>query len=247
MGEIKVLYEDEDLVAISKPAGVVVHHDAQHQSGTVADWFLEYYPRGKDIGDPDRPGVVHRLDRDTSGALLLAKTVEAYSYLKKLFQEGKIKKTYLALVVGSPKNDNGVIDAPIARSTKHFERRVVGGKQGRAREAITEYKVLERFRLSGDRISGNDECTLLEVSPKTGRTHQIRSHLAFIGHPVACDRLYGGKRYACHERAEGQPLARQFLHASMLEFTLPSGSHLRIEDELPADLEGALAELREKK
>ncbi len=237
MSDIRVLFEDKDIVALSKPAGVVVHHDAAHAEGTLVDWFLARYPDSQNVGDPLRPGVVHRLDKDTSGVLLFAKTNTAYHHLKKLFEEGNIKKTYIALVVGSPKNDSGAINAPIARSTKHFEKRVVGGKQGREREAVTDWKVRERLVPSSSR----DSYTVLEVRPRTGRTHQIRSHLAYIGYPVACDKLYGGKRYMCPPG-----LTRQFLHASTLEFSLPSGAHLSVEAGLPQDLEQALKELRLK-
>lgn len=257
MQKIEILYEDENIVAINKPAGIVVHHDAQHTSGTIVDWLLEKYPEIRDVGEGighrmsnghamSRAGIVHRLDKDTSGILLVAKNQRAHEYLKKLFQSGGITKKYFALVVGNMKNDSGVIDAPIARSTKHFEKRVVGGKQGRSREAVTEYKVLERF--SGNSVSLETEFpsggyTLLEVSPKTGRTHQIRSHMAHIGHPVACDKLYGGKRYACPPSASWRT-ARQFLHAHSLAFQNLDGTHLEIEAPLADDLERVLASLR---
>src|SRR3989338_2331189 len=229
MEEPKIIYEDSDVLALSKPAGMGVHHDAQHTSGTVVDWLLEKYPEINNVRDVGRPGIVHRLDKDTSGVLLVAKNQRAYEYLKKLFQDGGITKKYFALVVGNIKNDSGIIDAPIARSTKHFEKRVVGGKQGRSREAVTEYKVLER--LAG--------YTYIEASPKTGRTHQIRSHLAHIGHPVACDKLYGGKLYQCPAN-----LARQFLHAHSLSFAGLDGAKYEIEAPLAEDLSSALESLR---
>ena len=228
MEEPKIIYEDSDVLALSKPAGMVVHHDAQHTSGTVVDWLLEKYPEINNVRDVERPGIVHRLDKDTSGVLLVAKNQRAYEYLKKLFQDGGITKKYFALVVGNIKNDSGIIDAPIARSTKHFEKRVVGGKQGRSREAVTEYKVLER--LAG--------YTYIEASPKTGRTHQIRSHLAHIGHPVVCDKLYGGKLYQCPAG-----LTRQFLHAHSLSFCTLDGTRLEIEAPMPDDLSRALKQL----
>src|SRR3989338_1862192 len=199
MEEPKIIYEDSNVLALSKPAGMVVRH-----------------------------GIVHRLDKDTSGVLLVAKNQRAYEYLKKLFQDGGITKKYFALVVGNIKNDSGIIDAPIARSTKHFEKRVVGEKQGRSREAVTEYKVLER--LAG--------YTYIEASPKTGRTHQIRSHLAHIGHPVVCDKLYCGKLYQCPAG-----LTRQFLHAHSLSFCTLDGTRLEIEAPMPDDLSRALKQL----
>jgi len=228
MEEPKIIYEDSNVLALSKPAGMVVHHDAQHTSGTVVDWLLEKYPEINNVRDVERPGIVHRLDKDTSGVLLVAKNQRAYEYLKKLFQDGGITKKYFALVVGNIKNDSGIINAPIARSTKHFEKRVVGGKQGRAREAVTGYRVLER--LAG--------YTYIEASPKTGRTHQIRSHLAHIGHPVVCDKLYGGKLYQCPAG-----LTRQFLHAHSLSFAGLDGTKLEIEAPMPDDLSRALKQL----
>ena len=233
MAEFPILYEDGDIVAISKPAGVVVHPDHQYKEGTVVDWMLRRYPGIESVGEnATRPGVVHRLDKDTSGVLVLVKTEAAHRFLKEAFQKGEIQKTYLALVLGRVREEHGVIDAPIARSTKHFEKRVVGGKQGREREAITEYRVCERF---------GEVYTFLEVHPRTGRTHQIRSHLAFLGNPVVCDKLYSGKRYVCPHGLE-----RQFLHASSLELTLPSGGRVRIEADLPPDLDHCLKELRTK-
>ncbi len=234
MLEIKVLFKNKDILVIEKPAGMVVHHDARHKSETVVDWLLENYPDVESVGeDPERPGIVHRLDKDTSGVLIIARNQKSFLHLKKLFQTGGVRKIYNALVVGNVKNDSGIINASIARSTKHFEKRVVGGKQGRAREAITEYKVAGRIKLSGG------EFTLLEVRPRTGRTHQIRSHLAHLGHPVVCDNLYGGKRFVCPVG-----LGRQFLHASSVEFVGLSGKKIYIKASLPKDLRDAIKQLR---
>lgn len=230
MVNIAVLYEDKDIIVLEKPAGMVVYHDVQHQSGTIIDWLFERYPDIHSVGDdPGRPGIVHRLDKDTSGVLVVARNQNSFQRLKKLFQTRDIQKTYSALVVGNIKNESGIIDTPIARSTKYFARRVVGGKQGRAREAITEYRVRERFK----------EYTLLDVFPKTGRTHQIRSHLAHIGHPIACDTLYGGKKFMCPAGVE-----RQFLHASSVEFVGPSGARMHFGAPLSEDLVDALNQLR---
>ncbi|MEK7649760.1 MAG: RluA family pseudouridine synthase [Patescibacteria group bacterium] len=230
MEEPKVIYEDDDVLALDKPAGIVVHHDATHTSGTVVDWLLENRPEVKGVGEsPDRPGIVHRLDKDTSGVLLVAKNQDAFLYIKKLFQSGGIEKKYQTLVIGEMKDESGIVNEPIARSTKNFQKRVVGGGQGRSREAITHYHVLERL----------PDYTLVEASPKTGRTHQIRSHLAHIGYPVACDKLYGGKRYICPTG-----LGRQFLHAYSLIFDAPSGKKLELVSPLPKDLADALRVLR---
>ena len=235
MQEPTVLYENDDFLALAKPAGVVVHHDRKHTSGTIVDWLLENTKVGHTMSN-FRDGIVHRLDKDTSGVLLVVKTQAAHEYLKDLFQKGKIIKTYRALVAGIIKNDTGFIDAPLARSTKHFEKRVVGGRQGRSREARTGYRVLERFS-RGDPISAY---TYIEAFPKTGRTHQIRSHMAHLGHPVACDALYGGKKFACPPGLE-----RQFLHAYSLSFLGPDGARYEIEAPLPLDLEEALKRLRQ--
>ncbi|OGF86678.1 hypothetical protein A3B19_00310 [Candidatus Giovannonibacteria bacterium RIFCSPLOWO2_01_FULL_46_32] len=202
---LEIIYEDENLVALNKPAGVNF------------DWALE---ERKDLK------VVHRLDKDTSGVILFAKNERAAEQLKKLFQSREIKKTYLALVAGNIKNNSGVIDLPIGRSKKTPLKRVaVGEKRGKIREAITEYKVLKKIK----------DFTLVEASPKTGRTHQIRSHFAAIGHPVVCDKLYAGKKFICPGG-----ISRQFLHASGIEFTLPKGGRLKLEADLPEDLKKTL-------
>jgi len=209
-GRISVLYEDEDLVALDKPAGALF------------DWALAARPELL---------PVHRLDRDTSGLILYAKNAETQEYLRRLFQKNEIKKTYLALVVGDVKRHRGIIELAIGRSTKSPLKRVaVGAKRGKIRAAITEYKVLKRF----------PGLTLVEAYPKTGRTHQIRSHFAAIGHPVVCDKLYAGKKLICPGA-----LSRQFLHAAAVELTLPSGARLRLEAELPEDLAITLERLTE--
>jgi len=205
---MNIIYEDKDLVALNKPAGVDF------------DWAL---------AEKSELLPVHRLDKDTSGVILFAKNEKAAEYLKKLFQSREIKKTYLTLVVGEIKDKEGKIELTIGRSKKTPLKRVaIGEKRGKIREAVTEYKVLKRL----------EEFTLVEVYPKTGRTHQIRSHFAAIGHPVVCDKLYAGKRFACPAG-----LSRQFLHAFSLELTLPSGTRTRLEAELPVDLEKVLQKL----
>lgn len=202
---MEIIYEDPDVIALNKPAGVNF------------DWALK-----------ERPELipVHRLDKDTSGVILFAKNEQAAEYLKKLFQAREIKKTYLALVVGEIKDKEGKIELAIGRSKKTPLKRVaIGEKRGKIREAVTEYKVLKRF----------EGFTLVEACPKTGRTHQIRSHFAAIGHPVVCDRLYGGKRPVCPFG-----LSRQFLHAFSVEFNLPNGTRMRLEAEMPEDLKSVL-------
>ena len=191
--------------------------DARSAESTVLTKIKKTYPEAE---------LAHRLDKDTSGLLLVAKNSASYEFLKSLFKERRIKKTYVALVSGVISKDEGVISLAIARSKKDFRKRVAIPRvvEG-ARPAETHFKVLNRFK----------EYTLLEVFPKTGRTHQIRSHLASIGHPVACDELYGGKKYKCPVG-----LSRQFLHASGLEFVAEDGKRINLEAELPNDLKKAL-------
>ncbi|MDO8523064.1 MAG: RluA family pseudouridine synthase [bacterium] len=214
--QLEIIYEDDNLAAVNKPCGVIF------------DWALG-----------QRPDFlpVHRLDKDTSGIILFAKNIETQEYLRKLFQNHEIKKTYLTLVVGEVKDREGKIDLAIGRSKKTPLKRVaIGEQRGKIREAVTEYRVIKRFddstRLNVKAFGG---LTLVEAYPKTGRTHQIRSHFAAIGHPVVCDKLYAGKKFICPAG-----LTRQFLHAAAIEFTLQSGSRLRLEADLPEDLEAVL-------
>ncbi len=212
---MNIIYEDKDLIALNKPAGVNF------------DWALEERPASP-AGGPELLAV-HRLDKDTSGVILFAKNEKTQEYLRGLFQSREIKKTYLALVVGEMKQKEGKIELSIGRSKKTPLKRVaIGEKRGTIREAVTEYKVLKKF----------DGFTLVEARPKTGRTHQIRSHFAAIGYPVVCDKLYAGKRFVCP-----LGLSRQFLHAFSLELTLSSGTRTRLEAELPVDLRKVLQNL----
>lgn len=229
MEKIKIIYEDENILAVNKPAGLLAHpvSISKIHDSSLVDWLLEKYPEIKKVGeDPERPGIVHRLDKDTSGVLLVAKNQKAFEYLKKQFQDRKIKKKYIALVDGKVKNNEGIIDLPIAKSKSDFRKKTSVGKMiGKEREAVTEYKVVKRF----------EKFTLVEAYPKTGRTHQIRVHLKAIGHPVVCDKLYGPKKQVCPFG-----LTRQFLHANALDFNLPDGSRIQLEADLPRDLQNAL-------
>lgn len=187
---MKILYEDKDILAIDKQAGISVHGDGRNYVETLADLILKEYPEMKNVGEPMeievngemkkiyRPGIVHRLDKDTSGVLLLARNQNAYEFLKKQFQNREIKKTYITLVSGYMKNDTGTIDASIGRSPSDPRKRIASrGKSGKLRDAVTEYKVLERIEIDGEKY------TWVEVYPKTGRTHQIRVHMKFLNHP----------------------------------------------------------------
>lgn len=236
--DIKILYEDTDVLALNKPAGIAVHADGKSAVPTLADWLLEKYPSIREVGEPwtspngvviYRPGIVHRLDRDTSGVLVVAKNPESFASLKKQFQERLAKKTYRAFVYGIVKNDMGTIDKPIGRSTSDFRKwSAEFGARGELREAVTEYKVLERGK----------DATYIEVYPKTGRTHQIRVHLKSIGHSVVCDALYAPKQKCI------LGFSRTALHAFSLEVVSPSSKPLRFEAPLPEDFLRAAAELK---
>ena len=250
--KLSIIYQDNDIVVVNKPAGMAVHKGVAEKGETLADWLIEKFPEMKKVGDePElRPGIVHRLDKDTSGVLVAARNQKSFEFLKNQFQKREVVKKYLALVEGELKNNlptgqagNGVIDLPIGRSRSDFRKKLVSDNaKGVSREAITEYKVLERFGSVRHSMSNTGRpYTLVEAYPKTGRTHQIRVHFKAVGHPIVCDSLYGGKRMTCPFG-----LARHFLHANFLEFVSPSGAKLKLEADLPEDLEKVLAGLRKK-
>lgn len=259
--EPRFIYEDKNIIVVNKPAGMVVHPPSQTRSvlvgePTLVDWLVKYYPEIKNVGeDKTRPGIVHRLDKDTSGIMIIAKNQPTFEYLKKQFQERKVKKIYLSLVVGELNplagGKKGIIDLPIGRSKSSPTKRLASSKaRGKLREALTEYKVLESFDIGCQKSPTSDvgKYTLVETYPKTGRTHQIRVHFKAIGHPIVCDKLYGGKL----ARQLAEPvcpfgLNRHFLHAYSLELTLPDGSRSRFEADLADDLEKVLKELRKIK
>ena len=218
---LAILYEDEDLVAVDKPAGMVVHAGAGIHSGTLVNALLHRFEALSGVGGPLRPGIVHRLDRYTSGVLLVAKNDAAHRQLAAQFSARRVEKVYLALVHGRVLLESGRIERPIARDPVHRTRMTARLAEGRA--AWSEYRVLRRFA----------RFTFLEVRIGTGRTHQIRVHLASIGHPVAGDALYGAPA-----RIEGMPpLGRYFLHAHRIRFRRPStGMELVVEAPLPAAL-----------
>ncbi len=226
---IPVVFENEHLLVISKPAGIQMHPAGRDTVGTVANWVAANRPEMMDIGsDPLRPGIVHRLDRNTSGVVVLAKTEEAFGILQDLFRDRKTEKTYLALVVGHVRETTGSIDFPLAQRTGTLRRQAVRDPDtfsGEMKEAHTEYRLQKR-------CAADD---LLEVFPKTGRTHQIRIHLAAIGHPVLGDNLYGGRRM----RKIGMP-DRQLLHAWRIAFPF-QGEAVTFESPLPSDFTDFLA------
>lgn len=224
---LDVIFENEDVVVVNKPAGMVAHPAAGHSAGTLIHAVLGHAPEIEGVGGELRPGLVHRLDKDTSGLILLAKNERSQRYLQAQFQNREVEKTYIALVDGHPPTSIGRIEAPIGRDPRERKRMaVVSAAKGRA--AVSEYRLVEKFA----------HHSLLEVSPHTGRTHQIRVHLAFIGCPVAGDRVYG-------RRTPSVPLSRHFLHAACLRLHLPGETEPRtFEAPLPSELAQTLDGLR---
>jgi 23S rRNA pseudouridine1911/1915/1917 synthase len=220
---LRIVFEDSDLLVVDKKAGLAVHPSPGHASHTLVNAVLAQCPELSGIGGEGRPGIVHRLDKDTSGLIIVAKNDAAHLSLARQLKERRIEKTYIALVEGRVEPREGVIDSPLGRHPVHRKKQAVVTN---GREARTRYKVLRLV----------DGYTLVEVHPETGRTHQIRVHFASIGHPIAADVLYG--------RAGAPPLARQFLHASKLAFTHPcTGERMELEAPLAADLAAALGAL----
>ncbi len=222
---LEILYQDADVVAINKPAGMVVHSGAGHDSGTLVNALLHHFEHLSNVNGDERPGIVHRLDKDTSGVLLVARTDEAHRLLAAQFQDREVEKIYLAVVHGKLRHMQGRITTPINRDPVRRTR--MTAKIGTGRNALTEYTVLEEF----------ERFTLLQVRIGTGRTHQIRVHLSSIGHPVAGDRLYG---------APVQPgLVRFLLHAHRVRFRSPSTEEwITVESPLPVDFREAVERYR---
>lgn len=219
--DIKIIYEDKYIIAVSKPPGMVVHPAPGNRDNTLLNAVL-YYNDKTGSGSNVRAGIVHRLDKDTSGIILIAKDFCTHERLSLLFKERKIKKTYIALVLGRFREKTGVISIPISRSRKNRKMMDVSAS---GRQSETEFQVLKTF----------SSCSLLEVCPRTGRTHQIRVHFSHIGHPVIGDRLYGNKESELLARNLG--IKRHFLHASEITFIHPfTGDKIEIRDEIPEDL-----------
>ena len=244
---ISLIYETKDFIAVDKPAGLLVHSVPKANSKfqipnseepTLVDWVLEKYPEVKNVGDePEiRPGIVHRLDRDTSGVILIARNQEFFEYLKNLFKTHQIKKTYLALVWGKLEPKFGEIKIPIGIKTGTIKRTVWQKRAKDIKEAITDYRVKKYF----------NDFSLVELTPKTGRTHQIRIHLASLGHPVVGDKLYGFQKNKNPQSNTPFNLNRQFLHAVSLEFSSADGHRIMIEAELPEELKRIIDILGEK-
>ena len=252
----QIIYEDKDFLAVNKPAGLLVHSvlkvksknpalpaDRQKPNDkqlTLVDWLIKYYPEIKNVGDqPEiRPGIVHRLDKDTSGVMIIARHQKYFEYLKNLFKNHQIKKTYLALVWGKLEPKKGIIEKPIRFKRGTMKRTVWEGKN--EKPAITEYKVKKYFHFN------NQEYSLVELSPKTGRTHQIRVHLAALSHPIVGDSLYGFKKLN-QVFNKSFNLNRLFLHAQSLEFSREDGKRIKLEADLPEELSQIIDTFRFKR
>ena len=231
LDQVSIIYEDRNFIAVNKPAGLLVHKTVKGEGPTLVDWLTARYPELKTVGDDPkaRPGIVHRLDKETSGILLVAKTQECFDYLKLLFKNQEIKKTYLALVLGRVTPKTGVIDKPIGLKTGTVKRTVHSKKL--LKEATTAYRVLEYSK------NKDNEFSFLELRPQTGRTHQLRVHLASINHPIVGDRLYGRK-------LQPKWVSRLMLHAYSLEFSPLQGGRLKLEAESPEDFQSIMHNLK---
>ncbi len=224
---LDIIFENGDLLVVNKPAGMVVHPAVGHASGTLVNAALGHDPEIEGIGGEERPGVVHRLDKDTSGLIVLAKNERAHRWLQDQFRLRHVEKTYLALVDGKPPTPSGRVETYIGRDPKN-RKRMANVSKAKGREAISEYKTLESF----------EHHSLLEFHPFTGRTHQIRLHCAFLKCPIAGDEVYGRKNHSVQ-------MSRHFLHAFRLKITLPNEKEPRIfEAPLPVELSRILEHLQ---
>jgi 23S rRNA pseudouridine1911/1915/1917 synthase len=227
---LDVIYEDENLIVLNKSAGMVVHPSAGHDSGTLVHAILAHAPELKGVGGVKRPGIVHRLDKDTSGLLVVAKNDHSHRFLQKQFKQRKVEKKYYTLVDGQPPTPTGRVEAAINRDSSHRQKMAIVPEH-KGRMAVSEYRTIESF----------PNHTLLEVDILTGRTHQIRLHMAFLKCPVVGDRVYG-------QRALSLPVERQLLHAHQLKINLPDNTTpTEFNAPLPKDFKNALTELRETK
>ena len=219
---IKIIFQDKNIIAVEKPTGLAVHSGVGTEEKTLVDFLLEKFPELKNVGDDPklRPGIVHRLDKETSGVMIVARNQKTFEYLKNLFKDRKIEKKYLALVHGTLKEKEGKIEGEMGRSKRDFRKQsFVRGKINvrKERYSLTYYRVKKEF----------DDRSLLEVFPKTGRTHQIRVHLHSIGHPIVGDKKYTFKEY------KKKSAERMFLHAAEISFSGPKGEKYIFESQMP--------------
>ena len=235
-----ILYEDSDVLVINKPSGLVVHPDGRTEEPSVSDWFAKKFPESKDVGEPmklasgelvERAGVVHRIDRETSGALILAKTKAGHEAFKKQFQKREIEKIYHLFVYGNVKDDYGTVRLPIGRSASNFRKwSAERGARGDKREAVTDFKVLKR--------ADDKSFTFLEAKPRTGRTHQIRVHFKALHHPVVSDKLYASTKPTL------LGFSRLALHARAVSFKNVSGKLIKVEAPYPEDFKKAIENIK---
>lgn len=229
---IDIVYEDDSLIVVNKPAGMVVHPGAGVFSGTLVNALLYHCKDLSGIGGIERPGIVHRLDKETSGLLVVAKNDRSHIDLSHQFKRHSINRTYIALVLGRLKEKEGKVELPIGRDIR--ERKKISPRTKKPRSAITLYRVIETY----------DNASLLEVKPTTGRTHQIRVHMSFVGHPLLGDKVYGDKRVSS---IRGMKIGRHMLHAWRLGFLHPeSKEHIEFEAPMPGDMEEIITKLRKE-
>lgn len=232
-----ILLETKDFVVINKPAGLVVHGDGKHKESTVVDWFLKKYPEAEGVGETmeiehegdtieiPRSGIVHRLDRDTSGVLILVKNQKAFDFFKEQFQNHTIKKKYIAVVFGWPRDERGIIDQPIGRSRSDIRAWTTkSSARGTMRDAVTRFTVRKKFERDGQKYA------VVDLYPQTGRTHQLRVHMSHIGHPLVSDPIYAGKKVS------SLPIDRTALHAEQITFKAPGGKETVVVAPIPTDL-----------
>jgi 23S rRNA pseudouridine1911/1915/1917 synthase len=245
--EPEILFENDDVLVVNKPVGLLVHADGVSTDTTLVDWFLERVPSAQGVGEPgkgkdgqplERSGVVHRLDRETSGVLILAKTAEAFTHLKAQFHDRLAKKEYRAIVYGRMRERWGTIDKKIGRSpSDHRQRSAMPGARGTLREAVTDWECIGQAQIDEEHFS------YLKLRPKTGRTHQLRVHLRAIDRPIVGDQLYAE---SLRESSHNLGLTRMALHAHILEVTLPDGTLERFIAPVPRELEAAAERIAEE-
>ena len=246
--DLRVIYEDEDCLVINKAPGIVVHPAAGRSTGTLVNAILHRCPDLQGIGGESRPGIVHRLDKDTSGVMIIAKSRVGFHRLASQFKEGGVKKEYVALVWGKPKDEHGIIDRPIGRHRWDRKRMSSIHTGARKRRAITEWRVERSFQ-SPDQERVFGVVSLMKVKPRTGRTHQIRVHLADLGHPIVGDRVYGrNRRIENGTVSRLDSFSRQALHAERLGLLHPrTGKPMEFCVPLAEDIEDLLKSLESKK
>lgn len=236
ISESNIIYEDDEILVIDKPAGLLVHGDGRSREQTLADWLIAHRPQIQDVGEPEeinghniaRPGIVHRLDRDTSGVMVIAKTPEVFARLKQTFKNKKVRKTYLAVVSGKIKKDRGFIDLPIGMALAGGKRTATVSARGKRRSAQTAFRVIAR----------GEHATAVEIFPRTGRTHQIRVHFKALGTPVIGDRLYGNST-----NVFAPDFNRLALHAWKLAIPGEGGVMQEFEAPIPPELQAIVDKL----